>query len=190
MTAGTGELPAALVVMGVSGSGKTTIAALLAKELGWAFEDADWFHPPANIEKMQSGIPLTDADRRPWLEAIARMIEHTSVSGGHCVVACSALKRDYRTILVGEHPEAVRLVYLKGDKEMIANRMAARHDHFMPTTLLDSQLATLEEPGPDENPITVSIDAHAREIVRQIIKGLGRPEQAGGARLLPGGLRS
>jgi gluconokinase len=162
----------ALIVMGVSGSGKTTIAALLAQELGWRFEDGDWFHPKANVEKMESGTPLTDVDRKPWLEAIAAWIEGLRANGGHGVVACSALKRRYRDILARAGHDTVRFIYLKGDKATIAKRMTARHGHFMPPALLESQFATLEEPSADEHPITVSVAGTPREIVADILAAL------------------
>jgi gluconokinase len=164
--------PAVLVVMGVSGSGKTTIANELSRQLGWEFEDGDWFHPAANVEKMHSGVALTDGDRWPWLRAIARWIDEARAAGRHGIVACSALKRRYRDILVGDRAD-VRLIYLKGDASLIARRIATRHEHFMPTRLLASQFETLEEPGPDEHPITVSIAPSPREIVAQIIAELG-----------------
>jgi carbohydrate kinase (thermoresistant glucokinase family) len=130
--------PAVIVIMGVSGSGKTTIANELARQLGWEFQDADWFHPPANVEKMHSGVPLTDEDRSPWLRAIARWIDETRGAGRHGVVTCSALKRRYRAVLIGDRAD-VRLVYLKGDASLIARRIATRHEHFMPASLLASQ---------------------------------------------------
>lgn len=160
--------PAVLVVMGVSGSGKTTIAALLAGRLGWAFEDGDDLHPPANVAKMHAGVPLTDEDRRPWLAAVAAWIDATRAAGGHGVVACSALKRRYREVLTGGRPD-VRLVYLRGDRELIARRLRARQGHFMPASLLDSQLAALEEPGPDEDPIAASVEGSPGEIVDRIL---------------------
>lgn len=163
--------PIILIVMGVSGSGKSTIGTLLAMQLRWEFEDADWFHPAANVEKMHSGVPLTDEDRRPWLNAIAEWIDKARVSGRHAVIACSALKRRYRKVLIGDRKD-VRLVYLKGDEALIARRFATRHEHFMPLSLLHSQFEALEEPGQDENPITVSIEPPAREIVSQIVSGL------------------
>lgn len=172
------QQPAVLVVMGVSGSGKSTIAAALAVRLHWTYEDGDWFHPPANVEKMHAGHPLTDDDRGPWLAAIAAWIDSTRAAGGHAVIACSALKRAYRNVLVGDRPD-VRIVYLKGDHDLIARRMSVRHGHFMPVALLDSQFATLEEPGPDENPIVVSIDAHPRDIVEAIVAQLGIPPLKG-----------
>jgi gluconokinase len=161
-----------IVVMGVSGAGKSTIAALLAARLGWIYEDADSLHPPANIEKMHAGKPLTDEDRRPWLEAIAAWIDATRRMAGHGVIACSALKRAYRDILVGDRRD-VRIVYLTGERELIARRSALRQGHFMPASLLDSQFATLQEPRQDERPIVVSIDAHPHAITDTVIAGLG-----------------
>jgi gluconokinase len=169
--------PAILIVMGVSGSGKSTIGTLLAMKLRWEFEDADWFHPAANVEKMHHGIPLTDEDRWPWLNAIADWLDKARVSGRHAVIACSALKRRYRDILIGDRKD-VRLVYLKGDEALIARRFATRHEHFMPVSLLHSQFEALEEPGPDENPIIVSIEPLPREIVSQIQSGLKSGEDA------------
>lgn len=163
--------PAVIVVMGVSGSGKTTIAALLAGMLHWQFADGDDFHPAANVQKMKSGLPLTDEDRLPWLRAIASWIAQKRESGGHGVIACSALKRRYRAMLSGGRDD-VRLVYLRGDSELIAHRMAARHEHFMPVALLDSQLATLEEPDADEHALVVSIAARPEEIAGHIITEL------------------
>jgi gluconokinase len=167
-------IPAVLVVMGVSGSGKSTIGTQLALQLRWDFEDGDWFHPARNIDKMHAGIPLTDQDRAPWLIAIADFIDRTRYSGGHAVVACSALKRRYRTVIIGNRPD-VRLVYLKGDVELIGRRIAVRHEHFMPPSLLQSQFDALEEPGADEHPIVVPIDPRPREIVGQIIEALKAP---------------
>ena len=162
----------ALVVMGVSGSGKSTIASMLAQRLHWVYEDADWFHPKSNIEKMHHGEPLNDEDRWPWLRAIAEWIDATRSAGGHGVVACSALKRAYRDILIGNRRD-VRLVFLKGDRDLIARRIAARADHFMPSTLLESQFAALQEPQADERPIVVTIVPHPREIVEAIVSELG-----------------
>ena len=163
--------PSVVMVMGVSGSGKSTVASLLAGRLGWEFEDGDDFHPAANVEKMQAGHPLTDEDRWPWLTAIAAWIDRVRAEGRHGVVTCSALKRAYREILVGDRPD-VRLVYLKGDRELIGRRMAARHGHFMPTSLLDSQFRTLEEPAPDEDPLVVSVGATPQAIVAEIVETL------------------
>jgi gluconokinase len=169
--------PAVMVVMGVSGSGKSTIGALLARRLRWEFEDADWLHPAANVDKMHNGIPLTDEDRRPWLEAVAAWIDKTRSAGGRAVVACSALKRRYRDVLVGDRAD-VRLVYLKGDETLIERRIATRHEHFMPRSLLHSQFEALEEPGREENPIIVSIEPQPREIVTRILSALNIIEDA------------
>ena len=139
------------------------------------FEDADWFHPASNIDKMHSGIPLTDEDRWPWLDAVAASIDTRRRSGGHAVLACSALKRSYRDVLIGKRPD-VRLVYLKGDEALIARRMAARHEHFMSRSLLYSQFQALEEPGPDENPIIVPIEPQPREIVARILSAINMLE--------------
>ena len=170
-------VPAVLIVMGVSGCGKSTIGALVAARLGWEFEDADWFHPVSNVDKMHSGIPLTDEDRWPWLDAVAAWIDKTRRSGGHGVVACSALKRGYRGILIGDRAD-VRLIYLKGDETQIARRIATRHEHFMPRSLLHSQFEGLEEPGPDENPIIVSIEPPPRAIVARILSAMNVVEGA------------
>jgi gluconokinase len=169
-------LPSILVVMGVSGSGKTTISTLLALQLHWEFEDGDWFHPTRNIDKMHAGIPLTDEDRAPWLIAIADFIDQARCEGRHAVIACSALKRRYRTVIVGNRPD-VRLIYLKGDKELIGRRIAARHEHFMPPSLLDSQFEALEEPGPDEHAIVASIEPRPREITARILEVLQAPSR-------------
>jgi carbohydrate kinase (thermoresistant glucokinase family) len=161
-----------LVVMGVSGSGKTTIAEMLASALGIGLLEGDELHPPSNVEKMKSGTPLTDADRLPWLQAIARRIDEWRARGEAGVVTCSALKRAYRDILIGDRPE-VRLVYLAGTHELIHRRMAARHGHFMPLGLLDSQFAALQPPGADERPVVVDISGSPAEIVAEIIRQLG-----------------
>jgi carbohydrate kinase (thermoresistant glucokinase family) len=161
-----------ILIMGVTSSGKTAVGALLAGRLGWEFADADWFHPSANVEKMRAGTPLTDADREPWLRAIAEWINGICNKGGHAVVACSVLKRRYRDQLIKERTDA-RLVYLRGDEALIAQRMAARHGHFMPQSLLHSQFEALEEPGPDEHPLAVSIKPTPSEIVTEIVTKLG-----------------
>jgi gluconokinase len=163
---------AVVIVMGVSGSGKSTIGGLLASELHWEFEDADWFHPASNIEKMHQGLPLTDEDRWPWLDAIAAWIDATRQSSGHGVIACSALKRRYRDVLIGDRDD-VRLVYLKGEEALIARRISTRHEHFMPPQLLHSQFEALEEPRADEHPIVVSIEATPHEIVARVASALG-----------------
>jgi len=148
-----------VVVMGVAGCGKTTVARELAQRLGVPFADADEFHPPANIEKMSSGVPLTDADRWPWLRAIAHWIGERSGpgGGGGGVVTCSALRRRYRDELVAGGP--VFFVHLHGDKELITRRVAERTDHFMPSSLVDSQFAVLEPLADDEQGVVIDITA-------------------------------
>jgi len=158
--------------MGVSGSGKTTTGALLARHLGWAFVDADDFHGAAQIAKMRGGIALGDADRMPWLAAIAAQIDRWRSTGQHAVVACSALKRSYRDVLIGPRAD-VRLVYLRGDRERIAERRRARAGHFMPAALLESQFAALEEPSPDEPPITVDPALAPAALVDAIARAVG-----------------
>jgi carbohydrate kinase (thermoresistant glucokinase family) len=160
-----------LVVMGVSGSGKTTVAEGLAARLRWPLLEGDTLHPPANVAKMKSGTPLTDADRLPWLQAIAARIDEWRRAGSPGIVTCSALKRSYRRILTGDRPE-VRLVFLSGSRQTIAPRIAARRGHFMPPTLLQSQLDTLEPPGPDESAITASVDGTPDEIVEEVLAKL------------------
>jgi gluconokinase len=137
-----------VVVMGVAGSGKSTVGPLIAEALGGDYAEGDQFHPPANIAKMSSGQPLDDADRLPWLEAMARAIRDWRKGERATVLACSALKQRYREILAGGSDE-VRFVFIKGSPELIAGRIGARKGHFMPTTLLDSQFRTLEEPSAD-----------------------------------------
>jgi gluconokinase len=157
--------------MGVSGSGKSTIADALAKRLGWRCEDGDKFHPASNVAKMSAGHPLTDEDRWPWLQAIADEIDRSCVIGERVVIACSALKRAYRNILVHGRND-VRIVFLDGTEALIAGRLAARKGHFMPPGLLTSQFKTLEPPAADERPLTVSIDATVGTIVDDIIHQL------------------
>lgn len=168
----------AIIVMGVSGAGKSTVAAALAAHLGFSVEDADVYHPPSNIAKMHAGIPLTDDDRWPWLHAIADAIDRKAAAGTPVVIACSALKRAYRDVLVHGRDD-VRFVYLKGSRDLIAARLVRRSDHFMPTSLLDSQFATLEEPTPDEHAIVADIDAPVDDIVGAIaarLSGRGAPQ--------------
>ena len=160
-----------VVVMGVSGSGKTTIAKGIADREGWRLLEGDALHPPANIAKMHAGVPLTDEDRWPWLRAIAHEIDAMRARRENAVVACSALKRAYRDILIGSRSDVV-LVYLRGSKELIASRLAERKDHFMPPALLDSQFATLEEPGADEHPIVVSIAPMPKAVIDEVVHDL------------------
>jgi gluconokinase len=162
----------ALVVMGVSGSGKSTIADKLAERLGWRYEDGDKFHPAGNVAKMSAGHPLTDEDRWPWLQAIADEIDRVCKAGGHVVIACSALKRAYRDILVHGRDD-VRIIYLDGTEQLIADRLGRRQGHFMPAGLLASQFGTLQPPASDENAVTVSIDASVDAIVDDIVRQLG-----------------
>ena len=164
-------LPTALIVMGVSGAGKSSIGERLGLRLGWTFRDGDSFHPPANVAKMHAGIPLTDEDRWPWLAAIAAWIAELRGAGQHGVVACSALKRAYRDALRDGYAD-VRFVFLEGSAEVIAARLAKRKDHFMPPSLLASQFATLEPPGADEAPISVSIEAEPDAIVANALHQL------------------
>ena len=165
------EIPCALVVMGVSGSGKSTIAQKLAERLGWRYEDGDKFHPASNVAKMRAGHPLTDEDRRPWLQAIAGEIDRVCKAGERAVIACSALKHAYRDILVHGRSD-VRIIFLKGTQALIAHRLAMRKGHFMPAGLLDSQFKTLEPPDQSERPVTVSIDASVETIVDDIVRQL------------------
>jgi carbohydrate kinase (thermoresistant glucokinase family) len=162
--------------MGVSGAGKSTIGALLAQRLARAFLEGDSFHPPANVEKMRRGIALTDADRLPWLRALAAEIDKARMSGKRIVVTCSALKRAYRENLAGGHTD-VLFVYLKGAKEVIAQRLAVRAGHFMPPLLLDSQFAALEEPAMGEPSCAVDIDGTPAGIVAAIMRSLGEADK-------------
>lgn len=162
---------AAVVVMGVSGAGKSTVGRLIAARLGCLFRDADSFHPAANIEKMSRGEPLTDEDRWPWLQAIAAWIEERR-SVGVGVVTCSALRRRYRNLLTDHQRADVRLVHLKGDFDLIAARLKVRQGHFMPPALLRSQFDALEEPATEEHAIAVPIDASPEEIAERVLKEL------------------
>jgi carbohydrate kinase (thermoresistant glucokinase family) len=170
-----------ILVMGVSGSGKTTVGAMLAGRLGWEYAEADDFHPAANVEKMHAGIPLTDEDRWPWLDRIAAWIDSRQASGASAVVSCSALKRIYRDKLRSSRPTEPQdrpgmvLVYLEGSRELIGRRLAARHGHFFPATLLDSQFAALEPPAPDEHAIVVPITDSPAEAVDTILKAVELP---------------
>lgn len=149
----------ALIVMGVSGVGKTTVAQALAERIGGRYIEADEFHPPENIAAMAAGTPLTDAMRQPWLERLAEAMRQARASQPNTpvVVACSALKRSYRDVLRAKNPEAI-IVYLAADPDVIRARITARTDHFMPPSLLESQLATLEPPALDEACVTVDAD--------------------------------
>jgi gluconokinase len=170
--------PVIAVVMGVAGSGKTTVSTVLAVALGCQFQEGDDLHPAANVEKMHGGTPLTDADRLPWLHKIAEKIDSWRARGDSGVLTCSALKRSYRDIIIGDRP-GVTLVYLNGSYELIRRRMAARHEHFMPVALLDSQFATLQEPTPDEHPITVDADGRPADIAAEIVHQLEERQGSG-----------
>jgi carbohydrate kinase (thermoresistant glucokinase family) len=162
--------PPVLVLIGVSGSGKSTVAGLLAGRLGWDIEEGDDLHPAASVERMRSGHPLDDEDRWPWLAKIAEWIgEHTS-AGQPGIITCSALRKSYREVLRGEH---VVFVYLAGTREEIARRLTRRHGHYMPASLLDSQFEALEPPGPDEKSITVRVEGSASREADEVIRRLG-----------------
>jgi gluconokinase len=156
-----------IVVMGVASSGKTTVADALARQLNWPFRDADSFHPSGNVAKMSAGTPLADSDRWPWLEAIVTWMDERHAAGENGVVTCSALKRSYRDKL-RTTKAAMQLVHLHGSRNVLAARIAARKAHFMPASLLDSQLATLQMPGEDESAITMSVDREPGEIVADL----------------------
>jgi gluconokinase len=157
-----------VVLMGVSGSGKTEVGTRLAEALGGTFVEGDDYHPPANVAKMRSGVPLDDADRQPWLERLSREIGTWLDAGKAVVLACSALKQRYRDILKGGRP-GVRFVHLKGDEALIRKRLDKRRGHYMPASLLESQFAALEEAG---DAITVGIDAPPDAIVAEIRQAL------------------
>ena len=165
------ERPTVVVVMGVAGSGKTTVARLLAETLGWHYQEGDALHPPENVAKMSGGTPLADADRIPWLNKIAARIDEWRAKGDSGVVTCSALKQAYRDIIIDGRPY-VALVHLKGSRELIGRRMAARQGHFMPTALLDDQFATLQEPSPDEHAIAIDVSGTPFQIVDKIMQRL------------------
>lgn len=160
----------AIVVMGVAGSGKTSVGEEMGRRLGVPFRDADEFHPPANIAKMSAGIPLGDEDRWPWLDAIGAAIH--DAAPGSIIVACSALKRVYRDRIVKAAGRPVQFVFLDGPVEILRRRIGGRRGHFMPASLLDSQLATLERPAPDEHAVTVSIDVPVGEVVTRVLSML------------------
>jgi gluconokinase len=166
--------PTVLVVMGVSGVGKSTLAEALAAHFGWPFQEGDDLHPAANIAKMKAGHALNDADRAPWLAAIGRWIDGQAAKGEPGVITCSALKRAYRDTLDRGRPQ-VRIVYLHGDEALVAGRVAARKGHFMPPSLLASQFADLQPPTPDEPVITVEADQPRAAQIAAVEAGLPRP---------------
>lgn len=162
-----------IVVLGVSGSGKTTVGGLLALDLGVPFADADDLHPEANVRKMAAGHPLDDDDRRPWLRLVGEVLADADTAGTGLVIACSALKRSYRDAILAVEPRA-RFVLLDGSRELLERRLAEREGHFMPASLLDSQLATLEALEPGEPAVAVPIDRTPAEIVAEIRAKLAR----------------
>jgi carbohydrate kinase (thermoresistant glucokinase family) len=166
---------AVLLLMGVSGSGKSTIALELKRVLGWKFQEGDDLHPPANVEKMRAGHPLTDADRLPWLQSVAHWIDDRLAAHEPGIITCSDLKRAYRDITIGKRA-GVRLVYLKGDEQVIHDRIILRQHQYMPPSLLHSQLETLEEPTPDEHPLVVTVHGDIGETVLEILQRLAGPE--------------
>jgi ribose 5-phosphate isomerase A len=164
--------PPILAMMGVSGSGKSTIAEELSARLGWPFQEGDSLHPETNVAKMHAGIALTDADRLPWLERVAAWIDRQRKKKEPGIITCSALKRSYRQIIIGNRPQ-VRLVYLRGGRDVMAEHLAGRHGHFMPPELLRSQIDTLDEPDPSEDALTVDVGASAAQVADEIIRLLG-----------------
>ena len=168
----TSSTPFAICVMGVSGSGKTSIGEGLATLLGLHFLEGDQLHPPANVEKMSKGIPLTDEDRWPWLDAIGAEVAKSIDAGQGIVLSCSALKKAYRDRLRNAAHGKLAFVYLHGSRELLESRMGARKGHFMPTSLLDSQLKTLENPTGEPGVLTVDIDATIGEIIQRATAAL------------------
>lgn len=173
--------PSIAVVMGVAGSGKTTVGRALARRLAWRFQEGDDLHPPENVAKMRAGQPLDDEDRAPWLAAVAARIDAWRRRGDAGVITCSALKRRYRDAIIGDRPE-VRLICLTARRAVLAQRLAARRGHFMPASLLDSQLAALEPPAPDEAALVVSAESSVERVVEQIVAALEPPGTIAGAR--------
>ena len=163
--------PTVLVLMGVSGSGKSTVALELHRVLGWPFQEGDDLHPPANVEKMRSGRPLDDRDRLPWLQAVAAWIDGQLAAHRPGIITCSNLKRAYRRVTIGDRP-GVTLVYLKGEPHLIETRLRQRVHRYMPPSLLGSQYDTLEEPGADERPVTVVVHGSVGETVVAILRQL------------------
>ena len=163
--------PQVVLLMGVSGSGKSTVAQELQRVLGWPFQEGDDLHPPANVEKMRAGRPLNDEDRRPWLQAIARWVDGQLAAHQPGIITCSDLKRAYREITIGQR-RGVTLVYLKGEQPVIHQRIVARQHRYMPPSLLASQFDTLEEPGADEHPVSIVVHGSLPETVLDLLRQL------------------
>ncbi len=163
-----------VVIMGVTGTGKTTVAQAMVDLLGWRFAEGDDLHPPANVAKMTAGQPLTDEDRRPWLERVADWIGQCEAAKADGIVTCSALKRSYRDLLRQGHP-SVRFCHLTAPREVLAERLRVRQGHYMPASLLDSQLSTLEPLGPDEPGVAVSDEGATGEVLARVLAALGPP---------------
>jgi gluconokinase len=159
-----------LVIMGVSGSGKSTVAGILARQLGWDFQEGDDLHPQQNIDKMSAGTPLDDEDRAPWLNTVSSWITQHTTAGAPGIITCSALKRRYRDVL---REQNVVFVHLTGSKDLIGRRLSTRDDHYMPGSLLDSQVEALEPPEPDENAITIDAGRKPAEEAAEIVRRLG-----------------
>lgn len=163
-----------LVFMGVSSTGKSTVAAMLAGRLGWAFQEGDDLHPARNVAKMAAGHALTDDDRLPWLRIVAGWIDERIAAGEPGIITCSALRRRYRDIL---RRDEVTFVHFTGDRQLILDRMMRRQAHFMPPALLDSQFRTLEDPGPDERHLAVDVDQPVADQVDEIVRRLALPDR-------------
>ena len=167
-----------VILAGVAGSGKSTVGKILATRLGWPFEDSDLLHSTADIAKMMSGVPLTDADRWPWLNTVATWMDQQIAAGASCVLACSALKRSYRDYLRRDRPD-VKIVLIDVDQATLTARLAGRHGHFFPKKLLQSQLAVLEMPAPDEHVLVVPATGTPAQMAGKIIGDLDLPPSAG-----------
>ena len=177
IAAATTVRPAVLLLMGVSGAGKTTVALRLQHLLGWPFQEGDDLHPAVNVEKMRSGHPLNDEDRAPWLAAIARWIDARLAAGEAGIITCSNLKRAYRNITVGNR-RGVVLVYLRGDASLIGERVSRRAHRYMPPALLQSQFETLEEPEPDEHAVVVTVASSPEVTVLHLLQALAVHQSA------------
>ncbi|MFT8711097.1 gluconokinase [Komagataeibacter rhaeticus] len=164
-----GVRPLVLVIMGVSGCGKTTLAEGLHNLLGWPYQEGDLLHPRANVEKMAAGIPLTDADRLPWLELCRKWLHERVVSGQGGILTCSALRRSYRDLLRADGNDGIVFVYLEIPEDVLSDRLKRRRGHYMPPSLLPSQLATLEVPTADEHPVVVHLEATPADLIAETL---------------------